>query len=71
MDQRTDKLIGASLNQIVAPMVSCPSQITVTLGLIILPCECSLVVAGLGHNLILIATIPDSSKVKFQTSYIF
>ena len=52
MDQRTDKLIGASLIQIVVPMVSCPSQIIVALGLIMLPCECSLVVAVLGHNLI-------------------
>lgn len=71
MDQRADKLIGGSLKQITVPMVSCPSQIIVALSLMMLLCECSLVLAVLGHNLILIASISDSSKVKFQTLCIF
>lgn len=71
VDQRADKLIGAPLKQIAVPTVSCPSQIIVALSLMMLLCERSLVVAVLGHNLILIATITDSSKVKFQTSCIF
>lgn len=64
MDQRAEKLIGASWNQIAAPMAGCPTQIIVAVSFMMRLCVCSLVVAVLGHNLILTATITDSSKVK-------